>query len=99
MTAQRDGVPQPRQHGGALRQVEQQQARVDEVVVARGVEEGAFAPPAAIGDFTLRFVAVLDGLSLQRLQQMRHASRKRLTELAMHTARTELAPDPGRPAG
>jgi AcrR family transcriptional regulator len=68
-------------------------------IVARGVEEGAFAPPAAIGDFTLRFVALLDGLALQRLQRMRHASRKRLTELALDAARTELAPGPGGTAG
>src|SRR5205085_457640 len=38
-------------------------------IVARGVGEGAFAPPANVGDFTLRFVALLDGLALQRLQQ------------------------------
>jgi AcrR family transcriptional regulator len=62
-------------------------------IIARGVEEGAFDPPAAMGDFTLRFIALLDGLALQRLQQMRHASRKYLTELAMHAARAEL--DPG----
>ena len=62
-------------------------------IIARGVEEGAFDPPAAMDDFTLRFIALLDGLALQRLQQMRHSSRKYLTELAMHTARAEL--DPG----
>src|SRR6201992_986203 len=31
-------------------------------IVARGVQEGAFTPPAAIDDFTLRFAALLDGL-------------------------------------
>jgi AcrR family transcriptional regulator len=70
-------------------------------IITRGVEEGVFNPPAAMGDFTLRFIALLDGLGLQRLQQMRHSSRKYLTELAMHAARAEL--DPGfrtsRPAG
>lgn len=67
-------------------------------LVARGVAEGAFAPPA--GDFARRFIALLDGLALQRLQQMEGSSRKHLTELAMHAARIELAPgsrvlDPG----
>jgi AcrR family transcriptional regulator len=62
-------------------------------IIARGAEEGAFNPPAAMGDFTIRFLALLDGLALQRLQQMRHSSRKYLIELAMHTARAEL--DPG----
>ena len=61
-------------------------------IIARGVEEGAFDPAAAMGDFTLRFIALLDGLALQRLQQMRHSSRKYLTELAMHTAHAELNP-------
>jgi AcrR family transcriptional regulator len=80
-------------------------------IVAGGVREGAFAPPPAMDDFTLGFIALLDGLALQRLQQMRHSSRKYLTKLAMHMARTELSPrsrgpepasegEPrGRPAG
>jgi AcrR family transcriptional regulator len=59
-------------------------------LVARGVEEGAFAPPA--GDFNRRFIALLDGLALQSLQQMQETSRKHLTELAMHAAHIELAP-------
>jgi AcrR family transcriptional regulator len=59
-------------------------------IVARGVEEGAFAPPAAIDDFTLRFAALLDGLAILRLRHMNQPSRKRLTELAMATARAEL---------
>ncbi len=59
-------------------------------IVARGVAEGAFAAPA--GDFTRRFIAVLDGLAIQRLQQMQGSSRKHLTELAMYAARLELAP-------
>ena len=63
-------------------------------LVARGVREGAFAPPASLDDFTRRFIALLDGLALQRLQQMQETSRKRLTELAMHAARIELAPGP-----
>jgi AcrR family transcriptional regulator len=65
-------------------------------IIARGVEEGAFDPPAAMGDFTLRFIALLDGLALQGLRQLHNLSRQRLTELAMHTARAELAPDSPR---
>lgn len=70
-------------------------------LVTRGVAEGAFAPPAAAGDFTCRFIALLDGLALQRLQQMRGSSRKHLTELAMYAARLELAagPQSSPPAG
>ena len=69
-------------------------------IVARGVEEGAFAPPAAIDDFTLRFAALLDGLAILRLRHMHQPSRKRLTELAMTTARAELARDTtSAPAG
>ena len=63
-------------------------------LIARGVQEGAFAPPASLADFTRRFIALLDGLALQRLQQMHESSRGRLTELAMHAARIELAPGP-----
>jgi len=59
-------------------------------LVARGVAEGAFAAPA--GDFNRRFIAVLDGLALQRLQHMQGSSRKHLTELALYAARLELAP-------
>jgi AcrR family transcriptional regulator len=60
-------------------------------IVARGVEEGTFAPPAAIDDFTLRFAALLDGFAILRLRHLHQPSRKRLTELAMSTARAELA--------
>ncbi len=60
-------------------------------IVARGVQEGAFTPPAAMDDFTLRFVALLDGLAIQRLRQMHQPSRKRLVELAMAAARAELS--------
>ena len=63
-------------------------------IVARGVAEGTFAAPAAIGDFTRRFIAVLDGLAIQRLQQMQGSSRMHLTELAMYASRIELAPGP-----
>jgi AcrR family transcriptional regulator len=64
------------------------------VLVTRGVAGGAFAPPADIGNFTRRFIALLDGLALQRLQRMEGSSRKYLTELALYGARIELAPGP-----
>jgi AcrR family transcriptional regulator len=64
-------------------------------IVARGVEEGAFTPPAAIDDFTLRFAALLDGLAILRLRQMHQPSRKRLLNLALTTARAELSPPSG----
>ena len=62
-------------------------------IVARGAREGAFAPPADIDDFTLRFAALLDGLAIIRLRHMHQSSRKRLIELAMTTARAELTWD------
>ena len=70
-------------------------------LVTRGVAEGAFAPPADIGNFTRRFIALLDGLALQRLQRMQGSSRKHLTELALYAARIELDPGPqgSPPAG
>ncbi|HEY7143144.1 MAG TPA: TetR/AcrR family transcriptional regulator [Streptosporangiaceae bacterium] len=67
-------------------------------IVNRGIQEGVFVPPAAIGDFTLRFAALLDGLAILRLRQMHQPSRRRLVELAMATARAELSrPVPPRP--
>jgi AcrR family transcriptional regulator len=62
-------------------------------IVDRGVQEGVFAPPVAINDFTLRFAALLDGLAILRLRQMHQPSRKRLVGLAMTAARAELALD------
>lgn len=66
-------------------------------IVERGVQAGAFARPANIDDFTLRFTALLDGLAIQRLRQMHQPSRKRLVELAMTTARAELTADAAAP--
>jgi hypothetical protein len=66
--------------------------------VDRGVREGAFAPPAAVDDFTLRFAALLDGLAILRLRQMHQPSRKRLIELAMTTARAELSREAAAPS-
>jgi AcrR family transcriptional regulator len=69
-------------------------------IVARGIQEGVFAPPAAIDDFTLRFAALLDGLAILRLRQMHQPSGKRLIGLAMTTARVELSRDAAAaPAG
>ena len=65
-------------------------------IVARGVEEGTFAPPAAIDDFTLRFAALLDGFAILRLRHMHQPTRKRLIELAMTTARAELEVHPAQ---
>ena len=70
-------------------------------IVTRGVAEGAFVPPADIDNFTRRFIALLDGLALQRLQRMQGTSRRQLTELALYAARIELGPGPqsSPPAG
>jgi AcrR family transcriptional regulator len=59
-------------------------------IVTRGVQEGVFATPADGDDFTIRFVALLDGLAM-RLRQMHQPSRKRFIELALTSARAELA--------
>src|SRR5262249_14096764 len=61
-------------------------------IVDRGVQEGAFVRPAAVGDFTLRFAALLDGPALARLRQVQGLPGKRVTGLAMDAARAELAP-------
>jgi AcrR family transcriptional regulator len=63
-------------------------------IVNRGVQEGAFAAPASVGDFTLRFVAQLDGLAILCLRQVHEPSRERLVLLAMTAARAELARAP-----
>ena len=65
-------------------------------IVARGVEEGAFVPPANIDDFTLRFASMLDGFAILRLRHMHQPSRKRLIGLAMTTARAELEVHPAQ---
>jgi AcrR family transcriptional regulator len=61
-------------------------------IVAGGVRAGEFAAPADVGDFTLRFSALLDGLAIQRMRQMHQPARARLVRLALTTARAELAP-------
>lgn len=52
-------------------------------------------PPADIDYFTLRLAAMLDELAILRPRQMHPPSRKRLVQLAMTTARAELAPRAG----
>jgi AcrR family transcriptional regulator len=61
-------------------------------IVADGVRAGQFRAPDPASDFPLRFCAVLDGLSVLFLRQMPDMSVARLAELAMNTARAELAP-------
>ena len=83
-------VPHNRQVGKFLEELHTPWRDALAAIVARGVQEGTFAPPADIDDFTLRFTALLDGLAIIRLRHMHHPSRKRLIELAMTTARAEL---------
>ncbi len=61
-------------------------------IVADGVRAGHFRAPEPASDFPLRFCAVLDGLSVLFLRQMPDLSPKRLAELALNTARSELRP-------
>jgi AcrR family transcriptional regulator len=63
-------------------------------IVDQGIDEGVFRPRGPVGDFPLRFCAVLDGLSILRLRQMPDLPPERLAELAMNTARAELEPKP-----
>ena len=86
-------VPHNRQVGKFLEELHTPWRDALAAIVARGVQEGAFAPTADIDDFTLRFTALLDGLAIIRLRHMHHPSRKRLIELAMTTARAELTWD------
>ena len=61
-------------------------------IVQRGMREGTFDSQVAPGDFTICFCALLDGLAILRLHQRPDLPRKRLIELAMNNARTELTP-------
>jgi AcrR family transcriptional regulator len=91
-------APHNRQVGKFLEELHDPWRDALAAIVARGVQEGAFPPPADTGDFTLRFTALLDGLAIIRLRHMHHPSRKRLIELAMTTARAELIRDAAAPA-
>jgi len=59
-------------------------------IVERGAQQGAFQPPHAIGDFTIRFCALLDGLAIFHLRYVPSLPRHRVAELAMDAARAEL---------
>jgi AcrR family transcriptional regulator len=59
-------------------------------IVERGAQQGAFQPPDAIGDFTIRFCALLDGLAIFHLRYVPSLPRHRVAELAMDAARAEL---------
>jgi AcrR family transcriptional regulator len=61
-------------------------------IVQHGVQEGTFRPQVPPGDFTICFGALLDGLAMLQLHQQPGLPRKRLVELAMNTARTQLTP-------
>jgi AcrR family transcriptional regulator len=68
-------------------------------IVTGGIEAREFTAPADLDDFIYRYIAVLDGLSLQGLRQMHQITRERLMEHAMQAARLELAASPqGSPA-
>ena len=67
-------------------------------IIESGVREGAFDPPAEMGEFTIRFCALLDGLAMTHLRQMPNLSRKRVAEFAMNAARAELTAGHHRPS-
>ncbi len=60
-------------------------------IVQRGIHEGTFSLQAAPGEFTICFCALLDGLAILHLHQRPDLPRERLIELAMQSARTQLA--------
>jgi hypothetical protein len=53
---------------------------------------GRSASKSPSEDFTICFCALLDGLAMIQLNQRPYLSRARLIELAMATARAQLAP-------
>jgi hypothetical protein len=61
-------------------------------IVEQGIAAGAFRPPPSVESFPVRFCATLDGLSVLRLRQMPDLSSSELTEMAVRSARAELAP-------
>ena len=67
-------------------------------IVERGAQQGVFQPPDAIGDFTIRFCALLDGLAVFHLRHKPSLPRHRVAELAMNAARTELTTAISAPA-
>ena len=61
-------------------------------IVQRGLREGTFGLQVPVGDFTLCFCAMLDGLAILYLNQKPDLPRDRLSELAMTSARAQLTP-------
>ncbi len=61
-------------------------------IVERGIQDNAFVLQRPADEFTICFTALLDGLAILRLQQEPGLPRGRLIELAINTARIELAP-------
>ena len=59
-------------------------------IVEAGVAAGVFRP-ATSGSFPVRFCAVLDGLAVLMLRQMPELSSAEVAELALSSARAELA--------
>jgi AcrR family transcriptional regulator len=64
-------------------------------IVEDGARAGAFQPQGPVGDFAIRFCAVLDGLAVFHLRQMPALSSARLIQMAMDGARAELEPRSG----
>jgi hypothetical protein len=61
-------------------------------LVQCGVQQGTFGLQVPSGDSTVCFCALLDGLAMIHLNQKPYLPRERLIELAMTTARAQLAP-------
>ena len=61
-------------------------------IVQRGEQAGTFGLQVPLGDFTICFCALLDGLAMIYLNQKPYLPRERLIELAKATARAELTP-------
>jgi AcrR family transcriptional regulator len=70
-------------------------------IIQAGAGEGIFTPRAP-AEFPLTYCALLDGLAIVYLRQMPDLTPDRLAELALATARSQLAraghPQPARPA-
>ncbi|HKR69729.1 MAG TPA: TetR/AcrR family transcriptional regulator [Streptosporangiaceae bacterium] len=61
-------------------------------IVEQGISQQTFQPIPSAAGFAMRFCATLDGLAVLRLIQMPDLSSGELTEMAMRSARAELAP-------
>lgn len=64
-------------------------------IVEQGIAEGAFQRRPSLKNFPMRFCATLDGLSVLRLRQQPDLSGSELAEMALRSARAELAPGTG----